>query len=348
MLSSGNFSQMRDVLMMCFFATLLFTITPVSKFHPLFYPDKESFSYTRASVGGSLVLGAILFGMGMQLGSGCATGTLVGMGEGTVKSWVVFVFFVAGATFGSCDPVYEWWNGLKAAGPVNLFWYGTLIILVVLFALCFVGDFVRIKMTKNEEFTLKSGRMLMTIGNDQDEEEKPMLKEIIRRIIVNFIIALCVYCFFICDGSTIGVMGVFAYVGADFLKIFKVDPNSWEFFKSRGGVPNNLMDTDIFISDCAIILGAFVASTLKKDFGCTQKNTIVEHVKGIFGGFLMGIGARMASGCNIGSMLSGITSFSLHGFIWMLSAIAGSAIVIYTIKLIDYLKERRNPTYQQL
>jgi uncharacterized membrane protein YedE/YeeE len=44
----------------------------------------------------------------------------------------------------------------------------------------------------------------------------------------------------------------------------------------------------------------------------------------LIGGVLMGVGARLAGGCNIGAYLAGIASGSLHGWLWALAAIAGT------------------------
>jgi uncharacterized membrane protein YedE/YeeE len=38
----------------------------------------------------------------------------------------------------------------------------------------------------------------------------------------------------------------------------------------------------------------------------------------------MGYGARLAFGCNIGAYFSGIASGSLHGWIWLAAALAGT------------------------
>jgi hypothetical protein len=42
----------------------------------------------------------------------------------------------------------------------------------------------------------------------------------------------------------------------------------------------------------------------------------------------MGYGARIAYGCNIGGYLGGMISGSLHGLVWMLAALAGSALAL--------------------
>jgi len=46
------------------------------------------------------------------------------------------------------------------------------------------------------------------------------------------------------------------------------------------------------------------------------------------GGLLMGYGARLGYGCNIGAYLGGLVSGSLHGLVWMIAAFAGSALAI--------------------
>ena len=39
---------------------------------------------------------------------------------------------------------------------------------------------------------------------------------------------------------------------------------------------------------------------------------------------MLGYGARLAFGCNIGAYFSGIASGSLHGWVWMVAAFAGN------------------------
>ena len=48
----------------------------------------------------------------------------------------------------------------------------------------------------------------------------------------------------------------------------------------------------------------------------------------ILGGLIMGIGARLSFGCNIGAFLTGTASGSLHGWLWFVMAFAGSWVGI--------------------
>jgi hypothetical protein len=38
----------------------------------------------------------------------------------------------------------------------------------------------------------------------------------------------------------------------------------------------------------------------------------------------MGYGARIGFGCNIGAFFSGVISTSVHGWLWILAALAGT------------------------
>ncbi len=44
----------------------------------------------------------------------------------------------------------------------------------------------------------------------------------------------------------------------------------------------------------------------------------------VIGGLIMGYGARIAFGCNIGALFSGVASTSLHGWLWIAAALAGT------------------------
>jgi len=58
----------------------------------------------------------------------------------------------------------------------------------------------------------------------------------------------------------------------------------------------------------------------------------------VAGGLLMGYGARLAMGCNIGALFSGTASLSLHGWVFWLflivGAYVGSQILVRYLKLV--------------
>src|SRR5205823_2642996 len=69
-------------------------------------------------VGLSVVAGAFLFGVGMQLGGGCASGTLYTSGGGNTRMLVTLAAFIAGSVVGVLH--MPWWEKLPALKPISL------------------------------------------------------------------------------------------------------------------------------------------------------------------------------------------------------------------------------------
>jgi uncharacterized membrane protein YedE/YeeE len=79
-----------------------------------------------------------------------------------------------------------------------------------------------------------------------------------------------------------------------------------------------------FVHDGAIILGALISCLLASSFRVRMPRRKVRMAEGFVGGLIMGVGAVLAPGCNIGGFFSAIASLSLSGFV-MLFALAGGA-----------------------
>src|SRR5262249_62257526 len=69
-------------------------------------------------VGVSVVAGAFLFGVGIQLGGGCASGTLYTAGGGNTRMFVTLASFIAGSVIGIRH--VAWWEKLPALKPISL------------------------------------------------------------------------------------------------------------------------------------------------------------------------------------------------------------------------------------
>ncbi len=72
-----------------------------------------------------------------------------------------------------------------------------------------------------------------------------------------------------------------------------------------------------------LLVGAFASSLLAKEFAI-RKAPPLELVKGIVGGILMGIGASMAGGCNVGGFFSATSAMSLSGLCMMVGLVFGA------------------------
>src|SRR3954453_11572503 len=70
------------------------------------------------AVGIGMLTGAFLFGLGMQLGGGCASGTLYTVGGGNTRMLVTLAAFIVGSTIGALH--LPWWSALPNIGAVPL------------------------------------------------------------------------------------------------------------------------------------------------------------------------------------------------------------------------------------
>lgn len=91
------------------------------------------------------LVGAFLFGIGMVIAGGCASGTLMRVGEGFIMNMIAFVFFIIGSLWGAHD--FGWWKEWFISKGPSIFlpdvfgWMGAVIIqLTVLLILYVVAE----------------------------------------------------------------------------------------------------------------------------------------------------------------------------------------------------------------
>jgi hypothetical protein len=75
-----------------------------------------------APIGPSLIAGAFVFGLGMQLANGCGSGTLYTAGGGSGRMIVTLAFFIAGSVIGSLHlPAFLRLGGIDPVLASNYF-----------------------------------------------------------------------------------------------------------------------------------------------------------------------------------------------------------------------------------
>ena len=89
-----------------------------------------------------------------------------------------------------------------------------------------------------------------------------------------------------------------------------------------------LADT-VSVMDFGLVLGAALAAAIAGKFAPKAKLPLGSLIAAIVGGLLMGYGARLSFGCNIGALFSGIATGSLHGWLWFAAAFAGSFVGVW-------------------
>ncbi|HJO12614.1 MAG: YeeE/YedE family protein [Gammaproteobacteria bacterium] len=273
-----------------------------------------------APVNIAVVCGAFLFGLGMQLGGGCASGTLYTAGGGSTRMLVTLAAFIAGSLIGS----WHWpaWQGAPGFAPfsllVNFGAVGAILISFVLFAGVWLAA------------AAYERRRHGTLGDGLKGEEPrswlsgpwPLIAGALALAAVNIATLMLA-------GRPWGVTSAFALWGAKIATVSGMDVGSWAYWQRPGSA--SALDQSIFIDitsvmNIGIMLGALLAAGLARKFSPTLKLPLRSLVAAVIGGLLLGYGARIGFGCNIGAYFSGIGSTSLHGWLWFIAAFAGSTL----------------------
>ncbi len=81
------------------------------------------------------------------------------------------------------------------------------------------------------------------------------------------------------------------------------------------------------ILDIGLIWGAFISAALGREFGIRVPPKI-EFIKAVVAGILMGIGASLAMGCNVGGFYMAVNNLAANGFIMLIGLIFGVILAI--------------------
>lgn len=131
-------------------------------------------------------------------------------------------------------------------------------------------------------------------------------------------------------GQPWGVTSAFALWGSKAANAIGIDVTQWGYWSGERAAQ---LEQSVFLDSTSvmnfgIMAGAFIASAAGGAF-ILKRIPWKTAAASLIGGVLMGYGARLAFGCNIGAYFSGIASFSLHGWIWGVMALAGTFAALY-------------------
>ncbi|MFD1697255.1 YeeE/YedE family protein [Roseibium aestuarii] len=259
-------------------------------------------------------LGATLFGIGMQLGGGCASGTLFTVGGGSTRMVVTLIAFIAGSVWATAH--LPWWNGLPALPPVA-------------FAQALGTPQAMLATT-----AALSGLALLSVWVERRAHgalEREVTPHSLLRGPWSFEAGAVALAFvgiatLLVLGRPWGITSAFALWGAKTLAAFGVPVETWPYWQGQTALSRNLLQDGTSLMNFGIILGALLASGLAGKFAPVRHLHPKDALSAVIGGLLMGYGARLAYGCNIGAYLGGVLSGSLHGWLWLVFAWAGSLI----------------------
>src|SRR5215472_2950262 len=277
------------------------------------------------AVGISVLVGAFLFGLGMQLGGGCASGTLYTAGGGNSRMFVTLAFFIIGSALGAWSR--PWWSATPNFGSISLIkswgWAPALAVSLAGFAAITA---LTVVIERHVHGNLHSGVRTDRRGWSRFLHGPwPLLAGAVALAIGNFATLYLA-------GRPWGITSAFALWGSKIFQFAGLDVASWGYWSSpeRAKALHESVFADITsVMDFGIILGALLASGLAGKFNPGWKVPPRSLLAAVLGGLMLGYGARLAYGCNIGAYFSGIASASVHGWLWLVAAFLGSVLGTY-------------------
>lgn len=278
-----------------------------------------------APVGVSVLVGATMFGLGMQLGGGCGSGTLFTVGGGSSRMLVTLIFFIVGAVLGTAH--LPWWLARPSLPAISL---GTSLgvpvaILVTLVGLAAIA-WITVVIERRVHGSLERPKAPAIRGLQRlFQGPWPLVGAGLGLALLNLATLVVA-------GHPWSVTYGFGLWGAKIAQAVGVPISSWEFWTwpSQAKALNSSVLEDVTsVMDFGIMLGAALAAGLAGKFAPKVAVPFLSLLAAAIGGVLMGYGARLSFGCNIGALFSGIASGSLHGWLWFACAFVGSLGGIY-------------------
>lgn len=273
-----------------------------------------------APIGFGLFVGSFLFGVGMQLGGSCASGTLFAIGSGQTAILLTLTGFIVGSVLGAIT--FPFWTGLPAHDPVSLTQVGGGYLGAWLISLTVMGLVVWLT------FALGRKRSVPPV------EPAPVTRGVARALrgswplwVGALLLAGLNALTLLVSGGAWGVTFAFSLWGSKVLDAVGVDVLSWSFWQDPANLAKyqaGFLAEKTSVMDLGIIVGALVASALAGAWTLHRRIPGKLALGAVLGGIMMGYGARIAFGCNIGAYFGGIASFSLHGWLWGVMAVVGT------------------------
>jgi len=267
---------------------------------PLITENGTELIGAHAPVGFAMIGGAFVFGAAMQVVLGCGSGTLVNAGSGNPVGVLALPFFAIGSFLGASH--LTWWTDLGTAPIIVLDGYdGAAMTLAGLAAVAAV---------------------LLLLAAPGSRKVPPRLW------VAAGLIAALALANLVVAGQPWGVvygLGLWAAKGA---QAIGVDLTASLFWSAPGNVDRvrETILTDVTsLTNIGIIGGAFLVAAWRHGF--TQPIPDLPPrawVATVVAGLLLGYSSRLAFGCNVGAFFSGVSTGSLHGWVWFVAAFLGS------------------------
>jgi len=352
--NTGSTKLMRTLMFLFFISALLTTAF-------LFKADPASYDLWINPINFGLILGAILFGFGMSFSSCCASGVLTDLITGLPRALITLIFFGLGVFLGF--PIQNtagwiknsWFStpvGEKLSGGVflpDLFKWdgleGYLGALVLMALFCGIVVFISYRYErsrkKNNTYTGHSMEKVQDENEVLDTKNYELLSEttynrlfvkpwtlVQGAVVISVLFALLM-------GITKAGWGASTPYGlwfGKFLMIFGISPESLASFTQMPAkayiVP--FFENAVSVQKFGILVETSIylltAGKFKKTFMSEMHIPVREVLLFALGGITMGLGTRLANGCNVGALYTPIANFSLSGWIFLIFMVVGGIV----------------------
>lgn len=273
----------------------------------------QSLGPASAPLAVQVAVGAFMFGIGMQLGGGCGSGTLFSLGGGNGRMLIVILFFCLGSFLASLH--MDRWAALPTMPPVVL------------------GERLGWPLAAGGQAAL-IGLLWWWLGRARASGGLRLSTQAQR--LNSHRLWLAVLCLPVLNLATLLLAGhpwtitwAYALWGAKAAVALGWDPSSAPFW--QGAFQSTALRDSIFadvtsLMNIGLVLGATGAALAAGRWSVHFDLRPGALIAAIAGGLLMGYGARIGFGCTIGALLSGIASTSLHGWLWFAAVLPGTWI----------------------
>lgn len=272
-------------------------------------------------LGLALLVGAVLFAIGMQLGGACASGTLFAVGSGQSTIVLTLFGFIAGSVLYTwAFPLFDGWPAFPAVVlSEHVGWWGSWLITIALLGLIVLGTrLVQARRTPPPVDVVPTARGFARVVRGS----WPLL---VGAVVLGVLAAAV----FLVSGGIWGVTFAFALWGAKIVQLLGLHPETWQFWQTPANakaLAAPIWTDKTSLTNIGIMIGAAIAAAAAGAWKIHSTIPWRTALAAVLGGVLMGIGARLAGGCNIGAYLGGISVGSLHGWLWGVFALGGTWI----------------------
>jgi uncharacterized protein len=271
----------------------------------------------------SYIAGGFLFGIGMTLASGCGSKTLIRIGGGNLKSFVVFLMLAISAY-------------MTLKGVFGVFRVAAI-------------DPVAVSLATAQDLP---SLLAPAIG----AERKTLLAWIAGAIgigLLAFVFASRDFRSFdaVFGGAVVGLVIVAGWYLSGHVGYLAEDPNTLEeaFVATNSGRMESmsfvapqayLLELLLLWSDksrvvtfgiasaIGVVAGSFAYALASRTFRLESFRDANDLIAHLAGGMLMGFGGVLATGCTIGQGLTGVSTLALGSFLAFFSIVAGAAVTM--------------------